>query len=495
MSRDDEESLPSEVTDDEEEDEDEEEEETDDDEEDEDDEDDEAAAKMEAVRRMDEEEREKKAKEDALRASALASAAGAEEVSKRLINEPHDEAVDITGAEDLPTPPPSTKYPSQDAVPVTELKDDTHDASMVVDGDAHVATPTSTAADYGEKTLKNQSHDAAFDVSGADADEHVMTPPARPSNKAAAEEALPATTELKNESHDMAYNVDDGSSVSSAEHKKLPSPLANIKAPLPAVSAPNVTGSMAAVGHGGGEDDSSSDEDGGGTSPSKMEPKGLYDAAEFENLDVSKEVKDLFQFITVYKAHEVEVEPKLHPFVPEFIPAIGDIDGFIKVTRPDEKQSNLGLSVLDEPSCNQSNASIVIIQLEYEGTFRKKVAEKNIERIEGAATRPKSIDSWISSMQKLRQAMPRTQVNYTKPMPDLEMLLQVWPAEFEDLLDRNLVLPPAKIDLNIVQYVRLVCTLLDIPYFNNLVESVHVLLSLYSEFKANPHFQGGAFSM
>ena len=171
-------------------------------------------------------------------------------------------------------------------------------------------------------------------------------------------------------------------------------------------------------------------------------------------MKVSKEVKDLFQFITVYKAHEVEVEPKLHPFIPDYIPAIGDIDGFVKVPRPDGKTDSLGLTLLDEPGSNQSNGSVVALGLAYQ--TKRKVAEQTVARVEQAHTRGKVIDKWIVDMQDLHQSKPRPQVNYSKVMPDLEVLLQVWPADFEDLLSKSLTLPPAKIELDLLQYVRVV---------------------------------------
>ncbi|KAJ1556058.1 Intraflagellar transport protein 46 [Cladochytrium tenue] len=49
-----------------------------------------------------------------------------------------------------------------------------------------------------------------------------------------------------------------------------------------------------------------------------------------------QDVKDLFQYIQRYRPQDVELEPELKPFIPEYIPAIGDIDAFIKfhVVRP-----------------------------------------------------------------------------------------------------------------------------------------------------------------
>jgi hypothetical protein len=43
------------------------------------------------------------------------------------------------------------------------------------------------------------------------------------------------------------------------------------------------------------------------------------------------EMKELLQYVTRYRPQDIELEPELKPFVPEYIPAIGDIDAFIKV--------------------------------------------------------------------------------------------------------------------------------------------------------------------
>lgn len=58
-------------------------------------------------------------------------------------------------------------------------------------------------------------------------------------------------------------------------------------------------------------------------------------------------------------------------------------------------------------------------------------------------------------------------------------------------------LPTEEIDLELKDYCKLACNLLDIPVHNttnnkNLIESLHVFFTLYSEFKANQHFQQNA---
>ena len=45
---------------------------------------------------------------------------------------------------------------------------------------------------------------------------------------------------------------------------------------------------------------------------------------------VAKELKELFQHIRRYTPQNIELDLKLKPFIPEYIPAIGDTDAFIK---------------------------------------------------------------------------------------------------------------------------------------------------------------------
>lgn len=58
----------------------------------------------------------------------------------------------------------------------------------------------------------------------------------------------------------------------------------------------------------------------------------------------------------------------------------------------------------------------------------------------------------------------------------------------------SIQLPNEEIDLSLEDYCKMACSLLDIPIHNsqnnrNVIESLHVFFTLYSEFKANQHFQ------
>jgi hypothetical protein len=74
-----------------------------------------------------------------------------------------------------------------------------------------------------------------------------------------------------------------------------------------------------------------------------------------------------------FEPDNIELDTKLKPFIPDYIPAVGDIDPFIKVPRPDGKPTGLGLEVLDEPAADQSGVCVGVC-FTFIGFFRKSVA-------------------------------------------------------------------------------------------------------------------------
>lgn len=59
------------------------------------------------------------------------------------------------------------------------------------------------------------------------------------------------------------------------------------------------------------EDEESSDESDGEKGGS-----GLYNPSDYAHLDVSSEIKDLFQYIQRYKPQKIDLETRLKPFIP-----------------------------------------------------------------------------------------------------------------------------------------------------------------------------------
>ena len=78
-------------------------------------------------------------------------------------------------------------------------------------------------------------------------------------------------------------------------------------------------------------------------------------------------------------------------------------------------------------------------------------------------------------------------------MPDIDRLMEVWPEEFEKLLTTT-SLPSPDLELSVAEYAKVLCSILDIPMYDNPVESLHLMFSLYLEFKNNPHFQSRMIS-
>ena len=111
------------------------------------------------------------------------------------------------------------------------------------------------------------------------------------------------------------------------------------------------------------EDDEDDDDDDDDDDVAAPPPEGMYDPGEFDHLSVSSEIKDLFNDILRYTPQAIELETRFKPFIPEFIPAVGDIDAFIKVPRPDGQTEKVGLTVLDEPAAKQSDPSVLDLQL------------------------------------------------------------------------------------------------------------------------------------
>jgi intraflagellar transport protein 46 len=79
-----------------------------------------------------------------------------------------------------------------------------------------------------------------------------------------------------------------------------------------------------------------------------------------------------------------------------------------------------------------------------------------------------------------------------KQMPDIESLMQIWPEAMESILNGS-NFPSEGINMPSMNYAKLVCNILDIPIHQlnsnkGVIESLHVIFTLYSEFKDNQHF-------
>jgi len=221
--------------------------------------------------------------------------------------------------------------------------------------------------------------------------------------------------------------------------------------------------------------------------------EGEYDPAEYQDLAVGTDIKEMFTYITRYTPSTPEIETRLRPFIPDYIPAVGDIDAMIKVDRTDGKNQGLGLECLDEPCAKQSDRTVLDLQLRSisKTSTTKAIAVKKIGGGGGDGDLAKEIDSWIQSITELHRDKPPQNVTYSGVMPEIETLMQEWPPEFQRLLG-EIKLPSADLNVKLNLYVPIICALCDIPVYKKptgMVEALHLLFSTYIEFKNSQHFK------
>lgn len=183
----------------------------------------------------------------------------------------------------------------------------------------------------------------------------------------------------------------------------------------------------------------------------------------------------------------------MKPFIPNFIPSIGEVDAFIKINRPDNQLDELGLSLLDEPTINGVDPVIFSLDLSYTGKNKNVNTNLIIKTLDSAEKKPKEIQSWIDSISELHQKKMSSSVSYSKNMPDVESLMQVWPEKLENIF-KDIPFPDGNINMSVENFAKIICSMLDVPIHKlnderSLIEAMHLIFTVYSEFKENQHFQ------
>ncbi|RVE53866.1 hypothetical protein evm_001528 [Chilo suppressalis] len=227
--------------------------------------------------------------------------------------------------------------------------------------------------------------------------------------------------------------------------------------------------------------------------------EGAYDPKQFQDLKVPPDMENIFQYIMKYTPQKIDIEFKLQPFVPEYVPAVGDIDAFIKVATPAcnvrglplsepvlEHIDNLGLCVLDEPSAEQSDSALLHLQLRAISKTNSARTTLLTKKVENAEKNSKAIERWIKDVSELHLSKPPPTVMYTIKMPDIDNLMEEWPETMEETLN-EVGFPPASLDCSLSQYVELVCAVFDVPIIGDglaaRIQALHLLFSLYSAVK------------
>ena len=159
-------------------------------------------------------------------------------------------------------------------------------------------------------------------------------------------------------------------------------------------------------------------------------PEAAFDIKALQDLGLEA---DVMSWITSHVPSRVELFPPLAPFMAEYLPAAGEVDEFIKPPRPDGREDGMGLKRVDEAGVAQSDPTVLDLQLR--AVSKKSGLEPvSLKSLEHAEKNPKDILKWVASIAELRRSAPPPSVRYSRPMPDIEALMQEWPAEFEQQL-------------------------------------------------------------
>ncbi len=212
--------------------------------------------------------------------------------------------------------------------------------------------------------------------------------------------------------------------------------------------------------------------------------EGMEEPLSDEEL-LTGEFADMFGYTDAYVPREVEIPIKLQPFIPEYMPSVGDVDPFLKIPRPDGAFDQLGLMVADEPSLVQSDPTVLELRLRTAlGGDGGAVTVRAIEPTKSA------LKNWIDSIDELHRNQAPTQISYSRPMPTIDDLMQIWPTEFEESLKMtSCSLPGPDIELTSTEYLKVVAALLDVPMEPGTEKEVlHLLFSLYMEVRDNGHY-------
>ncbi|KAG4079329.1 hypothetical protein HA402_008021 [Bradysia odoriphaga] len=221
----------------------------------------------------------------------------------------------------------------------------------------------------------------------------------------------------------------------------------------------------------------------------------ITDHKEWDKLDVPTDIREIFQYILRYSPQKVEIDYVLQPFIPEFIPSVGDIDAFLKVLPPkllNEKSTilshieKLGLEILDEPSGQQSDPALLHMKLRSVSTTQPRAPAPPSSVVSKSQ---KDIDKWIEEVQKLHVNHPFPQVVHTKPAQDIDKLMTEWPPEMERMLNQ-LGFPSAYLNCSLKFYIELVCGIFDIPIGagktqSDYIYALYTLFNLYVAVKSS----------
>ncbi|XP_055375310.1 intraflagellar transport protein 46 homolog [Condylostylus longicornis] len=218
----------------------------------------------------------------------------------------------------------------------------------------------------------------------------------------------------------------------------------------------------------------------------------ILTSEKWKNLPIPQDLKDIMQNILKYAPQTIETEYKLQPFIPDFVPSVGDVDAFLKVSYPDTMENSkkaeisdfmlaMGLVVLDEPSGRQSDPNLLSMKLR--SVFTNSAIHNIVTKVPTARS-TKDIDKWINEIEEIHrdQSVYRMSSIEINDEISIDSLMAEWPKSFEIALNEE-GFPQPELDCSLEKFLKIVSSIFDIPIFEDqsthFVQAIHVLFNLY----------------
>ena len=259
-------------------------------------------------------------------------------------NQPFDEALDVSQSMDMSVAEPLSN--KKERMLKNEQFDEALDVSQSIDMRTPVKQESKETPTKGGSSSADKFADKPFDEAvsmSSDDDSSVET------------NASPRFSRGKEAAAAQSAPMDDATLKAQQDHALSAHPSSQRTHLSPAAATTgtqNATASAAAANNSSMEEsqeesdtDQSSSDSEEETSGTQLNVEGAYNPQDYANLDVGGDIKEIFDYISRYKPHEVELDTSLKCFIPEFIPAVGEMDAFIKIPQPSGAQDDLGLKV------------------------------------------------------------------------------------------------------------------------------------------------------
>ena len=222
---------------------------------------------------------------------------------------------------------------------------------------------------------------------------------------------------------------------------------------------------------------------------------------DYQSLDVSAEIMALFTHIDDYDPVDLELETPLKCFIPPYIPAVGEVDPMIKISRPDGVDDGIGIARLDEVlTSEQSNTAVIELQLRNWSNTKQSAKSQQrsaVRSIKDARSSSKEINEWIRSVEEIHDNdhQASTTAPATATSNDSDILSMHMQDEMLEKVKKNeLAIPSPDIDLHLADYARVLCTLIGIPNRDgSLIKSVQCMFDVFLEIEKKNNVSANDF--